>query len=113
MRSLTIIVSQNTSRVTNGVLTTLQSAALAAAVSAFIYSRASMLHIFYANHPSRLPRINNVKNLQVKFADQIRYCEDMAIDTFEGRAILSCDPGRDRWNTVMVGCRNPLCAEEC
>ena len=49
-----------------------------------------------------MPRINNVKNLQIRFADQVRNCEDMAIDTFEGFAILSCDPGRDSWNTVMV-----------
>lgn len=75
---------------------------MVAGVSAFIYSRASLLYIFYANAPDRLPRINNVKNLQIKFADQIRNCEDMAIDTFEGFAILSCDPGRDGWNTVMV-----------
>lgn len=61
-----------------------------------------MLYTFYGNAPSRLPRVNNVKNLQVKFADQIRNCEDVAIDAFEGFAILSCDPGRDLWNTVMV-----------
>lgn len=86
----------------NDILTHPQSAALVATISAFIYSRASLFYIFYANAPERLQRMNNVKNLQVKFVDKIRYCEDVAIDTFEGFAILSCDPGRGNWNTVMV-----------
>lgn len=79
-----------------------QTATLAAGLSAFVYSRASLLRVFYSNAPGRLTHINNVKNLQVKFADQIRNCEDCAIDTHEGFALLSCDPGRDLWNTVMV-----------
>lgn len=63
-----------------------------------------MLYGFYANAPERIQHINNVKNLQIKFADQIRNCEDLALDPHEGFAILSCDPGRDTWNTVMVKC---------
>lgn len=80
----------------------LQSAALVAAISAFVYSRAATISIFYANAPSRIPLINNVKNLSVRFTDHVRNCEDVAIDTFEAFAILSCDPGRGAWNTVMV-----------
>lgn len=44
----------------------------------------------------------NIKERQIKFRDQIRNCEDVVLDEGAGVAILSCDPGRDRWNTVMV-----------
>jgi arylesterase/paraoxonase len=46
--------------------------------------------------------INNFKSHEIKFADQIRNCEDVIIEETLGIAFLGCDPGRDRWNTVMV-----------
>lgn len=38
----------------------------------------------------------------MKFADKLRNCEDALLDEAMGLAILSCDVGRDKWNTVMV-----------
>jgi arylesterase / paraoxonase len=37
----------------------------------------------------------------IVFPDRLRYCEDVVIDHHRGVAIISCDPGRPRWNTVM------------
>ncbi|KAL1961572.1 hypothetical protein VTN77DRAFT_1424 [Rasamsonia byssochlamydoides] len=31
----------------------------------------------------------------------LRYCEDVVLDHEQGLAIVSCDPGRPKWNTVM------------
>jgi arylesterase/paraoxonase len=40
---------------------------------------------------------------EVKFANQLRNCEDVILlDGLDGVALLSCDEARDRWNTVMV-----------
>jgi len=60
-----------------------------------------MLWTFYGNHPSRLPSISNI-NYEIKFADMTRNCEDGILDEANDILILSCDPGRDQWNTVMV-----------
>lgn len=38
----------------------------------------------------------------MKFADKLRNCEDALLDEAMGLAILSCDVGRDKWNTIMV-----------
>lgn len=40
---------------------------------------------------------------QVSFSDDIRNCEDVFLNDAEAWMLLSCDPGRDQWNTVMVG----------
>ena len=68
----------------------------------FIYSRARPLYAIYANAPSRFQRVNNLQQRNIKFADGVRNCEDVLLDATEGFALLSCDPGRDTWNTVMV-----------
>lgn len=39
---------------------------------------------------------------EVKFAGSLKNCEDVIIEPTGGFALLSCSPGRDRWNTVMV-----------
>jgi len=61
-----------------------------------------MLSAVIANTLERNPPIYNIKNHEVNFRDRIRNCEDVLLDEAMGIAILSCDPGRDRWNTVMV-----------
>lgn len=45
--------------------------------------------------------VNRLPHHTIKFADRIRNCEDLTMVPEDGLAILSCDPGRDRWNTVM------------
>lgn len=35
------------------------------------------------------------------FKDELKNCEDVVTIPSQGAAILSCDPGRDMWNTVM------------
>ena len=47
-----------------------------------------------------MQRLNNLENFDIKFEDQIRNREDAVLDTKAGFALLSCDPGRDYWNTV-------------
>jgi hypothetical protein len=48
-----------------------------------------------------MPSIQNI-DYEIKFADTNRNCEDAVLDEKNGIAILTCDPGRDKWNTVMV-----------
>lgn len=72
-----------------------------AALSAFIYPRISLLQSFYYNTPERLPQVNNIGRYEVKFGDKLRSCEDVILIESKGVAIVACDPGRERWNTVM------------
>jgi arylesterase/paraoxonase len=67
-----------------------------------LYERFEALSLFYSNSPERLPRINAFKSHEIKFADEIRSCEDVLLVESLGVAILPCDPGRERWNSVMV-----------
>lgn len=60
-----------------------------------------MLAILLRNSPAKLPELNTFDNFSVKFSDRIRNCEDALLVEEQGLAILSCDPGRDLWNTVM------------
>lgn len=39
---------------------------------------------------------------QVLFEELIKFPEDLIIDHEKGLAIISADPGRHEWNTVMV-----------
>ena len=79
-----------------------QAVALTSLLTAFLYSRAGSLYSLYANAPGRLQHINNLKNSDIRFREDVRNCEDVVLDTDQGFALLSCDPGRDTWNTVMV-----------
>ncbi|CAH0046846.1 unnamed protein product [Clonostachys solani] len=72
-----------------------------AALFAWVRDRSNALSIFYANHPDRLVRINTSKSYEIKFQDRVRNCEDAFLLKEQGLAILACDPGRDKWNTVM------------
>ncbi|KAF2216395.1 hypothetical protein CERZMDRAFT_119897 [Cercospora zeae-maydis SCOH1-5] len=76
-------------------------------LSAFIYSRWPTLQLFYTNHPSRLLNVNTVGEYEIKFRDTVRNCEDIYLNEEQGWALLSCDPGRDEWNTVMGVFVNP------
>ncbi|KAI1765081.1 calcium-dependent phosphotriesterase [Hypoxylon sp. FL1150] len=57
--------------------------------------------LMWQNAPGRLTAINTFKSHEVKFADKTRSCEDGLLVESKGIAIISCDPGRERWNTVM------------
>ncbi|KAG5304471.1 serum paraoxonase/arylesterase [Histoplasma capsulatum G186AR] len=43
----------------------------------------------------------------IRFSDTIKYSEDIVIDNDRGIAIISFDPGRSEWNTVMGIFRDP------
>lgn len=49
-----------------------------------------------------MSRVNTANNYDIKFADRVRSCEDAFLIEEEGLAILACDAGRERYNTVMV-----------
>lgn len=60
-----------------------------------------MLTLLFSNHPNNLPELNKFSTSSVKFQNKLRNCEDGIIIDEDALAILSCDPGRDLWNTVM------------
>ncbi|CAO2657305.1 Nn.00g034310.m01.CDS01 [Neocucurbitaria sp. VM-36] len=72
-----------------------------AIIAPYLYDRYTALSAIAANRPGKLQKIYNIKGHEVKFQDQIRNCEDVLVEEGMGIAFLSCDPGRDRWNTVM------------
>ncbi|KAI8629759.1 putative paraoxonase [Xylariaceae sp. FL1651] len=72
-----------------------------ALLSPFFYERGQTLSLFWKNAPERFVKINTFASHEIKFADRIRSCEDALLVESEGLAILGCDPGRERWNTVM------------
>lgn len=41
---------------------------------------------------------------EIKRLERFRNCEDIHMIEPSGVALISCDPGRDWWNTVMVSC---------
>ncbi|KAK2071184.1 hypothetical protein P8C59_005627 [Phyllachora maydis] len=74
---------------------------LAGLLTPFLYERFGVLSLGYYNAPTRLPRHANFRSLEIRFADQIRNCEDVLLVESHQLALLACDPGRERWNTVM------------
>lgn len=84
------------------------SASVVALLAAFIYARWSILPFFFVNAPARLSSVNAIGDYEVRFKDVVRNCEDIYLNENEGWALLSCDPGRDKWNTVMVGPYGPI-----
>ncbi|KND93492.1 Serum paraoxonase/arylesterase 1 [Tolypocladium ophioglossoides CBS 100239] len=72
-----------------------------AVLSPFLYQRGQFALSFYTNAPSRLVKINAFRSHSIKFADRVRSCEDVLLLEDRGLAILACDPGRERWNTVL------------
>lgn len=73
-----------------------------AILAPFIYDRGQVLSLFWKNAPHRLVRVNMFASHEIRFSDRIRSCEDALLVESQGLAILGCDPGRERWNTVMV-----------
>ncbi|CAF3522634.1 unnamed protein product [Fusarium graminearum] len=69
--------------------------------ASFIFERINLLKTFYMNAPARLTKINNIGVHEVKFSDRIRSCEDVLLVEKYHLAILACDGGRERHNTVM------------
>jgi arylesterase/paraoxonase len=61
-----------------------------------------MLSVLLANSPGKYNNLNTFKSHEIKFRDQLRNCEDVLLDEAMGIAFVSCNPGRDQWNTVMV-----------
>ncbi|KAI5924003.1 putative paraoxonase [Camillea tinctor] len=72
-----------------------------AVLSPVLYERAQTLYLFWKNAPERLVPVDNFGSYEIKFVDRVRSCEDALVLEPEGVSILACDPGRERWNTVM------------
>ncbi|KAI1361813.1 putative paraoxonase [Xylaria arbuscula] len=72
-----------------------------ALLSPFIYERAQTLSLFFSNAPHRLTKVNTFASQEIRFADRLRSCEDTLLVESKGLAITACDPGRERYNTVM------------
>ncbi|KAH9868632.1 hypothetical protein J1614_007704 [Plenodomus biglobosus] len=72
-----------------------------ALIAPYLYDRYLALSGMLSNGPGKIESFNHFKSLEIKFKDRIRNCEDVLIEEGLGVAFLSCDPGRDRWNTVM------------
>ncbi|EKG17062.1 Glycoside hydrolase family 16 [Macrophomina phaseolina MS6] len=62
--------------------------------------RAGTLQLITANVDT-LQNVTVFKEQQIKHADILKNCEDVIILEEQGVALLSCDPQRDAWNTVM------------
>lgn len=73
-----------------------------ALVAPYLYDRYLALSALLSNGPGKIANLNNFKSHEIRFQDRIRNCEDVLVEEVMGVAFLSCDPGRDRWNTVMV-----------
>ncbi|KAL4910541.1 hypothetical protein BDW74DRAFT_164436 [Aspergillus multicolor] len=80
-----------------------QAAVLLATSLPWLQSRQYMLSLLLKNKPANLQEINAFSTSNLKFAGKpgLRNCEDGILVPEDGFAILSCDPGRDLWNTVM------------
>ncbi|KAI2604165.1 uncharacterized protein GGS25DRAFT_507243 [Hypoxylon fragiforme] len=72
-----------------------------AALFPSLYDAGQRLALMYANSPGQFVKINNFKSYEIKFADTFRNCEDGLLIESAGIAILSCDPGREMYNTVI------------
>ncbi|KAL4759121.1 serum paraoxonase/arylesterase family protein [Aspergillus foveolatus] len=79
-----------------------QAAVLLAVSLPYLQSRQYPLTLFLKNKPENLEEINKFSSSALRFANTgVRNCEDGIIVEEDAFAILSCDPGRDLWNTVM------------
>jgi arylesterase/paraoxonase len=76
--------------------------ALLAIAAPWLYDRYLAFSPMLANRPGNLQEIYGVKEHEFKFRDRIRNCEDAVLDEGMGLVFLTCDSGRDTWNTVMV-----------
>ncbi|KAF9735208.1 hypothetical protein PMIN06_008971 [Paraphaeosphaeria minitans] len=66
------------------------------------YERYLTLSTIVAYRPGNYTPIDTFKSHDIRLRTAgVRNCEDVLLDEDLGVAILSCDSGRDRWNTVM------------
>ncbi|KAI2463168.1 hypothetical protein F4781DRAFT_426575 [Annulohypoxylon bovei var. microspora] len=72
-----------------------------AALLPTLYDSYIRLSIILNNAPGKLTHINHFKSSEIKFQDSVRSCEDALLIESKGLAILSCDTGRESYNTVM------------
>ncbi|USP82527.1 hypothetical protein yc1106_09801 [Curvularia clavata] len=66
-----------------------------------LYDRGLALSGIIANRPGKFENLNLFEQYEIKFSDRLRNCEDALIEEGKGIAFVSCNPGRDQWNTVM------------
>jgi arylesterase/paraoxonase len=80
-----------------------QGIVIAVLAGSHIYKRVSFLRSLANNEPGHFQAVSAFPWHEIKYADQLKNCEDVVLlDDSEGWALLSCDAGRDNWNTVMV-----------
>jgi arylesterase/paraoxonase len=72
-----------------------------ALLAPYVFERYIALSALLANRPGKFQSLNNFKSHEITFQDQLRNCEDVLLEEEMGMAFLSCNPGRDQWNTVM------------
>ncbi|OCK76845.1 calcium-dependent phosphotriesterase [Lepidopterella palustris CBS 459.81] len=75
--------------------------ALLSFLGPYLYDLGRELVMIVRNTPDRINTFSVFREKQIKFADRVRNCEDAVLDESMGLAILSCDEGRDKYNTVM------------
>lgn len=76
-----------------------------AAVAPWLFDRYTAFSPMAASRPGRFQNLQAFTSYEVKYQHSLRNCEDVILEETLGIAFLSCDPGRDRWNTVMVNSR--------
>ncbi|KAF2221961.1 hypothetical protein BDZ85DRAFT_264664 [Elsinoe ampelina] len=75
---------------------------IVAVISPKLYSQGTLLYgLEKTNSPANLQRRQAPYNFELKLADKVRNCEHVHLDEASGYALLSCNPTRDVWNTVM------------
>ncbi|KAH4234913.1 hypothetical protein HBI06_058030 [Parastagonospora nodorum] len=74
---------------------------LFAVAAPYFYDRYLAFSNIVANGPGKLEPVYAFSSHELKFTDKLKNCEDLILHEELGIAFLSCDPGRDRWNTVM------------
>ncbi|KAH7018143.1 uncharacterized protein B0I36DRAFT_368186 [Microdochium trichocladiopsis] len=71
----------------------------------WFWGRLQVIPLFWRNAPDVLPRHNvlgaGTGKYEIKFGDRVRSCEDVILLEEQGLAVMGCDPGRERYNTVM------------
>ncbi|KAF2141935.1 uncharacterized protein K452DRAFT_227235, partial [Aplosporella prunicola CBS 121167] len=65
------------------------------------------LQTFSTQAPDVLRNTTTFKSHEVRYPELLTNCEDVVMIEEEGVALLSCDVGRDGWNTVMGTFINP------
>ena len=75
---------------------------LLAVIAPWLYDRYLAFSPMAASRPGSFRNVQTFKSHGVKYQNELRNCEHVVMEKSVGIAFLSCDAGRDRWNTVMV-----------